>query len=81
MEMLKISPRICTTCRGGRRVAGGQCPLTMRTAAFYYSFFPAPPGIVTERNGERKRLHRVRIDSGGTPPRPVSFYVRHWILL
>ena len=31
-------------------------------------YFPDPPGIVTEQNGERKHGHCVRIDSGGTPP-------------
>ena len=33
---------------------------------------PPVPGIVTERNGEQKQLHCTHIDSGGTPPRPVS---------
>ena len=35
-------------------------------------YFPDPPGNVTEQNGERKHGHCARIDSGGTPPRPVS---------
>ena len=32
----------------------------------------APPGIVTEKNGERKHRHCARIASGGTPPCLVS---------
>ena len=44
----------------------------MRTKLVCNRYFPDPPGNVTEQNGERKHGHCARIDSGGTPPRPVS---------
>ena len=42
----------------------GQCPLTISHGNLQQ--------IVTEQNGERKRLHCAPIDSGGTPPGVVT---------
>ena len=50
----------------GREPAGsarGQ----FRTKLVCIRHFPAPPGIVTGQNGERKYPHCARIDSVGTP--------------
>ena len=50
--------------RGRAGSARRQCARWLSTNRY----FPDPPGIVTEQNGERKHLHCARIDSGGTPP-------------
>ena len=51
----------------------GESPLTISLGNLQQIVTAPPvPGIVTERNGEQKQLHCTRIDSGGTPPRPVS---------
>ena len=62
-----LLPLQCPVSAASRR---GQCARWLSAIRY----FPDPPGNVTEQIGERKQLHCARIDSGGTPPRPVSFY-------
>ena len=51
----------------------GESPLTISLGNLQQIVTAPPvPGIVTEQNGDQKQLHCTRIDSGGTPPRPVS---------
>ena len=50
----------------------GSARSQFRTKLVCNRYFPDPPGIVTEKNGERKHRHCARIAGGGTPPRPVS---------
>ena len=50
------------------REPAGSARGQFRTKLVCIRYFPDPPGIVTEQNGERKQRHCARTDSGGTPP-------------
>ena len=50
------------------REPAGSARGQFRTKLVCIRYFPDPPGIVTEQNGERKQRHCALTDSGGTPP-------------
>ena len=54
------------------REPAGSARGQFRTKLVCIRYFPDPPGIVTEQNGERKQRHCARTDSGGTPPPPYG---------